>query len=111
MSWATHAKDALRRGNTVVVRPRGHSMRPKVCDGDRVTLEPVTSDSLVEVGDIVLVRVKGRDYLHLVKAIRGDTRKPPRASGTLYQIGNNKTGINGWVGIQAIYGKCIEVSK
>lgn len=38
MSWADRAKDALRRGETVIVRPRGHSMRPKVNDGQRVQI-------------------------------------------------------------------------
>ena len=34
MSWVTNAKEALRRGETVQVRPRGHSMSGKVNDGD-----------------------------------------------------------------------------
>jgi hypothetical protein len=44
--------------------------------------------------------VKGTFYLHLVKAINGDT----------YQIGNNRGHINGWTSRNCIYGKCIEVS-
>jgi len=104
MSWASRAKEALRRGETVVVRPRGHSMKPKVHDGARVTLQPcdaVTLDAApLQVGDIVLVRVSGNDYLHLIKAIDG-----PR-----YQIGNNRGGINGWVGAGAIYGRATHVA-
>ena len=98
MSWALFAKEALRRGETVQVKPRGHSMRGKVNDGDLVTLEPVSPETLT-VGDIVLVRVHGRDYLHLVKAIDGGR----------FQIGNNRGGINGWVGPNAIYGKAMKV--
>ena len=64
MSWAAFAKEALRRGETVQVKPRGHSMKGKVNDGALVTLEPCNPDDLV-VGDIVLVRVHGNDYLHL----------------------------------------------
>jgi hypothetical protein len=64
MGWADRAKDALRRGETVVIRPRGHSMKPKVNDGDRVTLVPCVPDDLC-VDAIVLVRVGGADYLHL----------------------------------------------
>jgi hypothetical protein len=64
MSWATHAKEALRRGETVQVRPRGHSMSGKVNDGDRVTLAPADPAAL-KVGDIVLVRIHGTDYLHV----------------------------------------------
>lgn len=93
MSWAKYAKEALRRGETVTVRPRGHSMKGKVNDGALVTLEPCDPVAL-SVGDIVLVRVSGNDYLHLVKAIdRGR-----------FQIGNNRGGINGWVGPNAFYG-------
>jgi hypothetical protein len=48
----------------------------------------------LRVGDIVLVRVNGHAYLHLIKAIdRGR-----------FLIGNNRGKINGWVGPNAIYG-------
>lgn len=98
MSWADRAKESLRRGETVTVRPRGHSMRPKVCDGDLVTLEPCASEGLL-VGAIVLVRVSGNDYLHLVTAI----------DGKRLQIGNNRGRINGWVGPAAIYGRATKI--
>ena len=68
-------------------------MKGKVDDGATVTLEPVDPDKL-QVGDIVLVRVRGTDYLHLVKAIN-DGR---------FLIGNNRGGTNGWVGRNWIYG-------
>jgi len=100
MSWAAFAKEALRRGETVQIKPRGHSMKGKVNDGDLVTLEPVLPESLA-VGDIVLVRVHGSDYLHLVKAIDNGR----------FQIGNNRGGINGWVGANGIYGKAIRVES
>jgi hypothetical protein len=98
MSWATHAKEALRRGETVQVRPRGHSMTGKVNDGDRVTLVPVDPTTL-KVGDIVLVRIHGADYLHLIKAI----------DRSRFLIGNNRGGVNGWVGPHAIYGIAIKI--
>ncbi|MBZ0150305.1 MAG: S24/S26 family peptidase [Planctomycetes bacterium] len=98
MSWADRAKAALRRGETVTVRPRGHSMRPKVNDGDLVTLVPCLLADLA-VGSIVLVRVGGNDYLHLVTAI--DAQR--------MQIGNNRGRINGWVGPAAIYGRAVKV--
>lgn len=98
MSWATFAKEALRRGETVQVRPRGHSMSGKVNDGDRVTLEPCDPATL-QVGDIVLVRVHGADYLHLIKAIQQER----------FLIGNNRGGINGWVGRHAIYGRATHI--
>ena len=73
-------------------------MRPKVNDGDLVTLEPCEPEDLA-VGAIVLVRVAGNDYLHLVTAI----------DGRRFQIGNNRGRINGWVGPSAIYGRATKV--
>jgi SOS-response transcriptional repressor LexA len=100
MSWAKYAKEALGRGETVQIRPRGHSMTGKVNDGDLVTLQPADPATL-KVGDIVLVRVHGSDYLHLIKAI----------SRGRFQIGNNRGGINGWVGPHAVYGIAIKVES
>ena len=75
-------------------------VRPKVNDGNRVTVEPCEPADL-EVGDIVLVRVKGNDYLHLIKAIdRGR-----------FLIGNNRGGTNGWVGPSAVYGRAARVER
>jgi hypothetical protein len=98
--WATHAVSALGRGEQVTIRPRGNSMRGRVNDGDTVVLVPAKPDALV-VGDVVLVRVKGRTYLHLVTAI---------ARGR-FTIGNNVGGTNGTVGPQAIFGRAISISR
>ena len=68
-------------------------MRGKVNDGDLVTLEPCAPEKL-KVGDIVLVRVRGNVYLHLIKAVDRER----------YLIGNNRGGTNGWVGHNCIYG-------
>jgi hypothetical protein len=93
MSWAKYAIEALQKGETAQVKPRGHSMKGKVNDGDIVTLEPCAPENLV-VGDIVLVRVRGNIYVHLIKAI--DQGR--------FLIGNNGGGVNGWVGHNCIYG-------
>ena len=98
MSWAKFAIEKLQRGETAKVRPRGHSMRGKVNDGDLVTLEPCDPSTL-KPGDIVLVKVKGNVYLHLIKAVN-DGR---------FLIGNNRGGINGWVGANGIYGIATEI--
>jgi SOS-response transcriptional repressor LexA len=98
MGWAKFAIEALTRGETVKIKPHGHSMQGKVNDGDTVTLEPVDPAKLA-VGDVVLVRVKGNIFLHLVKAING-----PRCL-----IVNNRGGINGWVGRHCIYGIATKV--
>lgn len=93
MSWAKHAIEGLSRGETVQIRPSGHSMAGKVNHRDLVTLEPCDPENL-QVNDIVLVRVNGRIYLHLIKAIQSNR----------YLIGNNRGGINGWVNAKNIYG-------
>ena len=98
MSWAKFAKEGLAEGKTVQVRPRGHSMRGRVNDGALVTIEPVEVATL-QPDDIVLVRCRGYDYLHLVKAIDGER----------FLIGNNRGGTNGWVGKNAIYGRAVKV--
>lgn len=36
MSWAKFAIEALQRGETTQIKPRGHSMKGKVNDGDLV---------------------------------------------------------------------------
>ncbi len=73
-------------------------MKGKVNDGALVTLEPCAPSSLA-VGDIVLVRVHGTIYLHLIKAVNGER----------FLIGNNRGGTNGWVGGNCIYGRATKI--
>lgn len=82
----------------VSFRPRGNSMSPKIESGQLCTVEPV-DPAVIEVGDIVLCKVNGNEYLHFVKAIQG-----PR-----FQIGNNKGGINGWIGPNGVFGRLTKV--
>jgi hypothetical protein len=98
MGWASGYIDRLKRGETVSFRPRGHSMSPKIESGQLCTVAPVDPAALV-AGDIVLCKVKGAEYLHLVKAVRDDR----------FQIGNNRGFINGWIGAGAVYGRLIAV--
>lgn len=98
MSWATHHIEKLRAGETVSFRPRGNSMRPRIESGQLCTVEPVQAEALSK-GDIVLCKVKGAQYLHLVSAIQG-----PRV-----QISNNKGHVNGWVGAECIYGRLTRI--
>jgi len=100
MSWAKHAKEALANGQIAIIKPRGHSMRGKIESGTVVEVSPCNPDDL-NVGDIVLVHINGRDYLHLIKAIQGKR----------FQIGNNRGGINGWVGPKAIYGIVTKIGE
>ncbi len=77
---------ALQDGESVQFRPRGHSMKGKIESGQLCTVEPVPSTA-VEVGDIVLCKVRGCQYLHLVKAKQGER----------FLIGNNRGRTNGWI--------------
>lgn len=99
VNWASQAVEDLAQGRTANVTPHGDSMTGRVASGQTVALLPFSyAYPQIEVNDVVLVKVKGRVYLHLVKAIR------ERNGRTEYQIGNNRGGINGWVGLRAIYG-------
>jgi hypothetical protein len=81
----------------VKCRPHGNSMKGRIESGQLCTIEPVNSTADIQVGDAVLCRVNGFQYLHLVTAIQGDR----------VQISNNKGHINGWT--TAVYGKCTKV--
>jgi hypothetical protein len=98
MGWASHFIERLLKGEQVQFRPRGNSMRGKIESGQLCTVEPVDSGTL-QIGDIILCKVNGREYLHLIKAIQGGR----------FQIGNNRGRINGWVSSGAIFGKCVRV--
>ncbi len=98
MGWATRYIEELKQGQAVSFRPRGHSMTPKIKSGQLCTVEPADHTTL-RVGDIVLCKVRGAQYLHLIKAIQG-----PR-----FQIGNNKGRINGWVTANSIFGLLVSV--
>ena len=76
-------------------------MTGKIESGQLCTVEPVKDVSKLKVGDIVLCKVKGSEYLHLIKAIQGQR----------FQIGNNRGFVNGWVGPKAIYGLCVRVEN
>jgi hypothetical protein len=98
MGWASDHITKLQRGEMVQFRPRGHSMRGRIDSGQLCTVEPVDPNSL-KPADIVLCKVNGRQYLHLVKAVQG-----PR-----FLIGNNRGKTNGWISGSCIYGKCTKV--
>lgn len=95
MGWANLHIEKLQAGETVQFRPHGNSMQGKIESGDLVTVSPDVSN--IQPGDIVLCKVSGNQYVHLVKAVEGGR----------YQISNNKGHINGWT--TAIYGKVIRV--
>jgi hypothetical protein len=99
VGWADGHIARLQSGETVQFRPRGDSMVGKIKSGQLCTVAPL-GDHVLEVGDIVLCRVHRAQYLHLVKAIQGE----------LFQIGNNRGGINGWITRRQIFGRLIAVA-
>jgi hypothetical protein len=98
VGWASQYIARLKGGESVQFRPRGDSMRGKIESGQLCTVEPVDPATL-EVGDIVLCKVNGREYLHLIKAIQG----------ARIQIGNNRGRINGWISTNSVFGRCTRV--
>lgn len=73
-------------------------MTGKIDSGQLVTVAPL-GNRKVETGDIVLCKVNGVQYLHLVKAVSGDR----------VQIGNNQGHINGWTSRRNLFGIVTEV--
>lgn len=101
MSWATHYIEKLKQGEPVKFRPRGNSMTGRINSGQLCTVEPIDDYSKLKKGDVVLCKVGGNQYLHLINAIQ-DKR---------YQIANNHGLINGWTSEKNIYGKLIHVEN
>jgi hypothetical protein len=87
-------------GAVVDFRPSGSSMVPLIRSRQLVTVAPV-DPAAVEVGDIVLARVAGTVYLHLVSAV--DVR-----AGRV-QISNNRGRVNGWTTHARVFGICTAV--
>jgi SOS-response transcriptional repressor LexA len=101
MAWATPYITKLKLGETVSFRPRGNSMQGKIESGQLCTVEPIEDYDTLEKGDIVLCKVNGSEYLHLIKAIQGKR----------FQIGNNRGRINGWITANSIFGKCVKIEN
>ena len=102
MGWATHYIEKLKNGETVSFRPRGNSMEPMIKSGDFCTVKPIFNLNELTVNDVVLCKVNGNQYLHLISAIDSKGR---------YQISNNKGFVNGWINKNSIYGKLISVES
>ncbi|MER7169973.1 S24/S26 family peptidase [Streptomyces mesophilus] len=81
-------------------RPSGSSMIPLIRSRQEVVVAPVNPSKL-EVGDIVLARVAGTVYLHLVSSVDAARKR--------VQISNNRGHINGWTGHDRVFGICVSV--
>ena len=87
----------LQNGETCIVTGYGNSMTPKLKSGESVIMEPVTEETILKKGDIVLCKVNGNYYCHLISSIRGNS----------YQISNNHKHVNGWISKNNIFGRMI----
>lgn len=91
--------EKLKRGEVCLVQGFGQSMTPILKSGQVCRVVPVQEDTILKKNDIVLCRVKGHIYLHKITAIKGNR----------YQISNNHKHVNGWIGKDNIFGKCVEI--
>jgi len=70
-------------------------MSNKIMSGQLCVVMPVSKLSQLNIGDIVLCKVHGKIYFHLITAIQENR----------FQISNNHGHINGWTSLSNIYGK------
>lgn len=104
MSKASYIADLLLNGQTVTrYKEAGNSMLPIIKSNQPVDLEPITDDTVLEVGTIVFCKVKGNYHTHLISKIKGTGKS------TRYQIANNKGFVNGWIPKTKIFGKVIKI--
>lgn len=97
MSWATSFIADLQAGKQVKCRPKGNSMTGRINSGQLCTIDPLDRDP--QKGDVVLCKVRGNQYLHIVSAVKGDQ----------YQISNNHGHVNGWTSRKNVYGLLTKV--
>lgn len=100
MSWANSYIASLASGETVSFRPKGNSMKGKVESGQLVTVAP--PPEVLSEGMIVLCKVNGHQYLHLISAIGQDGR---------VQISNASGHVNGWCTKSNVFGVVTKVES
>lgn len=89
-----HIIKRLQAGEEVTLNPVGNSMTPRIKSKQEITISPLDKSGF-SVGDVVLARVSGRYFIHLVTAIDGHK----------VQISNNHGHVNGWTNRSNVYGK------
>lgn len=92
--------EKLSEGLVCKVTGIGNSMTPILKSKQPVICIPVTKDTILKKRDIVMCKVNGHFYLHLIWSI-----KP----GDRYLIGNNHNHANGIISRNNIYGKVVEI--
>lgn len=101
MGWADKYIKILFERGEVIFNPFGNSMKGKIESGDTCKII-IIPNIIYNIGDIVLCKVSGKQYLHLISAID--------RSNVKFQISNNKNYINGWINYHSIYGICSQVN-
>lgn len=90
----------LRAGETVKVTGIGNSMTPILKSRQPVICVPVTNGTVLKKKDIVLCKVNGHYYLHLIWSLK---------AGDRFLIGNNHGNPNGVISRNCIFGKVAEI--
>jgi hypothetical protein len=90
----------LNEGLSIALKPKGQSMTPLIESGQRIVLSPI-GDRKVKIGDVVLAKVNGKHFFHLVTAV--DEAKDR------VQISNNHGWVNGWTGREKVFGIVTEI--
>jgi hypothetical protein len=78
MGWASRYIQKLRAGEPVSFRPHGQSMTGRIESGQLCTVAPI-DPAMLEVGDIVLCKVAGKNDCRAADSLLADIA-PPRRS-------------------------------
>ena len=87
-------------GEICVVVGFGQSMTPILKSGQPVLVEPIDPETEIRKNDIVMCKVRGHYYLHLVWAKKGEDS---------YLIGNNHGHANGTISRRNIFGVVVKI--
>lgn len=96
MGYTYKHVEALLEGKSVEFRPTGNSMSGRIESGQLVKVDPITAETPLKPGDVVLAKVHGRLFLHLIVRIDDAGR---------FLIGNNHGHHNGWTKRASVFGK------
>lgn len=89
------AAEELQAGRACTVSVPGHSMEPRIKSRQPVRIKPLEGDPAK--GDVVLAKVRGNMYLHLVAGVA--------QGGKQFLIANNHGHVNGWTKRSQVYGR------
>lgn len=100
------AYEVLLHESEVICVARGNSMYRYIPNGSVVRIRRFDPErDKLKVGDIVLCKVRGNVYLHIVGAIKNSRGK------RLYMIQNAKGRVNGWIAEDKIRGVFVGIVR